>query len=433
MTQTIFACATGPGPAGVAVIRVSGAHAGRALQALAADVPPPRRAALRRLHDRHGTLLDTGLVLFFPGPHSFTGEDVAELQVHGGPTVVEAVLQALADLDGLRPAEPGEFTRRAFDHGRLDLTQVEALADLIAAETPAQRLQALTQLDGHLGQLYERWRATLMRALAHLEAALDFSDEDLPEDLIGQARGTALPIGGQIRRHLGEGDLGERIRDGFTIAIAGPPNAGKSSLLNRLARTEAAIVSPIAGTTRDIVRVRLNLAGLPVDLLDLAGLRDSADPIEQEGVRRARAAMDRADLVIRVVDAADTGAAAATEVPATKDLWVAHKADLARLDDPRYLPVSSKTGEGLEALMAAIAERLAAPRPDPAQPVLTRARHRYALTETAAHLDRFAEQDEPVLAAEDLRLAVRALGRLTGRVDVDDLLDVIFSDFCIGK
>ena len=297
--DTIFALSSGRPPAAIAVVRICGPQAGMALEQLIGKLPEPRRAALARVRDpRSGEPIDQALALWFPGPHSETGEDMAELQVHGGHAVVAAVLQALAGLENCRLAEPGEFTRRAFENGRLDLTAVEGLADLVAAETPAQRRQAFRQLEGLIGDRADAWRRKLVEALALVEAGIDFSDEsDVPEDLAGPALYAAQQLRGEIAAALADGGRGERLREGLVVAIAGPPNAGKSTLFNRLARREAAIVSPHAGTTRDVIEVHLDLDGYPVTLLDTAGIRESDDPVEREGVRRARARAEAADLV----------------------------------------------------------------------------------------------------------------------------------------
>jgi tRNA modification GTPase len=330
---TIFALSSGRPPAAVAVVRICGPQAGRALQALIGRVPPPRRAVLARVRDpADGEIIDEALALWFPGPNSETGEDMAEVQVHGGPAVITALLGALRDIEGCRMAEPGEFTRRAFLNGRLDLTEVEGLADLIAAETPAQRRQAFRQLKGLIGDQAETWRGQIVEALALIEARIDFSDEaDVPEDLLGPAMHGAQQLRDAIAAALADGGRGERLRDGLVVAIAGPPNAGKSTLLNRLARREAAIVSPYPGTTRDVIEVHLDLAGYPVTLLDTAGIRSSDDPVEQEGIRRATARAALADLVLWVIDSQATEhAASIVHESKTKTIcWlIRNKADL---------------------------------------------------------------------------------------------------------
>ncbi|MGA7971476.1 MAG: tRNA uridine-5-carboxymethylaminomethyl(34) synthesis GTPase MnmE, partial [Pseudolabrys sp.] len=302
--DTIFALSSGRPPAAIAVIRISGRRAGEALQALGVKIPQPRWAALARLRDPvSDEIIDEGLALFFPGPKSETGEDTAELQLHGGRAVVAATLEALGRIEGLRPAEAGEFTRRAFENGKLDLTAVEGLADLVGAETEGQRRQAFRQMKGALGGRAEEWRRKLIQALALIEARIDFSDEaDVPEELVGPALAIARELGGEIEAGLADDGRGERLREGLVVAIAGPPNAGKSTLLNRIAQREAAIVSPYAGTTRDVIEVHLDLNGWPVTLLDTAGMRETGDPVEMEGVRRARARAAAADLVLWVED-----------------------------------------------------------------------------------------------------------------------------------
>lgn len=435
MAATIFALASGAGVSGVAVVRISGPDAGAAVQALTGrPVPAPRRAALRRFRDRRGREIDQGLVLWFPGPHSFTGEDVAEFQIHGGRAVIQAILAALGALPGLGPAGPGAFTRRAFDHGRLDLTQVEGLADLVAAETEGQRIQALRQLDGELGRLVEDWRQALVLCLAHLEAAIDFIEDDLPDDLIAGLRPRVEALAAVISAHLSQARAGERLREGLTVVILGAPNAGKSSLLNRLAGREAAIVSAIAGTTRDPIEVHLDLDGLPIVLVDTAGLREAGDEIEREGIRRAEARAARADLKLLLLDATAPETHALLSGRFDSDtLLIINKADLATAAVPGALAISAHTGEGIEALVAAVAAK-AQSRLTPGAAALTRERHAAALRDCLASLRRFLEAPEdPELAAEDLRLAARALGRITGRVDVEDVLDVIFGEFCIGK
>ena len=437
--DTIFAKASGAGQAAVAVLRLSGPGSGPALARLAGRLPTPRHASLRRLRCPHSQeVLDQALVLWFPGPQSYTGEDSAELHLHGGAAIVAGVAEALATL-GCRPAEPGEFTRRAFLHGKLDLTQAEAVADLIAAETTAQRRQALRQADGALGSLYGAWTARATRILAHQEAAIEFEMDDLPSDLSAQARHEAAALAQEIAAHLDDGGRGERLREGLSIAILGAPNAGKSSLLNALVGRDAAIVSPLAGTTRDVVEARLDLGGIPAVLADTAGLRAARDEIEQEGIRRARRRADEADLILAVF-AADAPPDAETLALATARpdvVVVATKADLAPapalIAGRAPLPTSTRTGEGMAALQAALAAAAERRAGLADAPVLTRARHRAALTEAATRLEEAGEAALPELAAEAYRGAVLALGRLTGRVGVEDVLDIVFGDFCIGK
>jgi len=454
--ETIFALSSGAGKAGLAVVRVSGPDAGTALYALTGRSTWPARRAVRARFSAPSAgppgppgatapeVLDDGLALYFPAPNSYTGEDVAELHVHGGRAVIAGVLAALGRIPGLAPAEPGEFTRRAFLNGKLDLTAAEGIADLIAAETDAQRRQAVRQAAGGLARVYEAWRAQLIRILAFWEAHIDFPDEDLPPDVVDRARSEIQPLIESIAAHLRAGQRGERLRDGFSIAIVGAPNVGKSSLLNALARRDAAIVSSIAGTTRDIVEVFLDLASYPVILADTAGLRDvqaagQADPIEAEGIRRALARASAADLNL-VVFAADTVFDSTTlDLVDARSLVVVNKCDrgAAEIDGlPPGAPVhvvSARTGAGIDALAQNLAERVAAQLEVGEAPVMTRARHRAALEACVEHLRAALDAGPLELAAEDLRLAARALGRIGGRVDVEDLLDIIFYQFCIGK
>ncbi len=433
---TIYALASGRGRAGIAVVRLSGNQSDSALRALAGRLPPPRHAARVSLRcPKEGVLLDEALALRFPGPASYTGEDVAELHLHGGPATIRAVLGALARLPGLRLAEPGEFTRRAFDNGRMDLTAAEGIADLVAAETEAQRRQALAQAGGALQQLYDAWSARLTRLLAWREAEIDFADEPLPDDLQAEIMQAATALAAEMAARLDDGRRGERLRDGVRIAVIGAPNAGKSSLVNALARRDAAIVSAEAGTTRDVLDVHLELDGWPVVLSDTAGLRDTRDAVEREGVRRARQAAAAADLRLLVVDATAGPDLAGGQMP-DADLIVLNKADLCLAAPPPgpagAIAVSALTGAGLPQLLQRLSA-LAAGQFDRAEAVvITRARHREALTEALEHLRRGLTAPETDLAAEDWRLALRALGRITGRVGVEDLLDVIFRDFCIG-
>jgi tRNA modification GTPase len=436
---TIFAPATAPGRAGVSLVRISGPEAGAVLQALAGALPEPRRASLRHL--RHGDdLLDTALVLWFPAPASFTGEDVVEFHLHGGRAVLSGVLEALALRPGLRPAEPGEFTRRAFDHGRLDLTSVEGLADLIDAETAAQRRLALRQMEGGLARLYDGWRERLVEAMAYAEAEIDFAEEELPAGLDSAVTTTVMDLIGSITQYLDDGRQGERLRDGFSVVILGEPNVGKSSLLNRLARREAAIVSAQAGTTRDLIEVHLDLGGYPVILVDTAGLRDDPEEIEAEGIRRARARAEQADLKLVLLDASRADATLQSMEYDEKTFLVYNKLDSCDLQMQLRLKrlgmaISVKSGEGLEQLESRlqelVIERFAGL--GAGQAPITRLRHRQALQECLAALQRSLIASMPDLLAEDLRLAARALGRLTGRVEVEEVLDHIFSEFCIGK
>ncbi len=431
------------------MVRICGPDASVALEKLTGRVPPPRKATLARLRDpASGELIDEALVLWFPGPHSETGEDMAELQLHGGRAVIAAVLDGLGTIAGCRPAEPGEFTRRAFENSRLDLTAAEGLADLIAAETDAQRRQAFRQLKGLIGDRAEAWRRQIVEALALVEAGIDFSDEaDVPGNLVIAALLTAQQLRDEIAAAVANSRHGERMREGMVVAIAGPPNAGKSTLLNRLARREAAIVSPFPGTTRDVIEVHLDLDGYPVTLLDTAGIRQSDDPVEQEGVRRAKARADAADLVLWVTDGSAAGAQAVDNDKSQfkSAIWDVHnKVDLlgdklctnceSETDDSFF--VSAAAGTGIEVLMRSLADRARDYFSTTEAALVTRARHRQALEGTMSALDRALAQGasgSEELIAEELRAAATILGRLTGRVDVEDILDVIFREFCIGK
>jgi|CXWL01.1.fsa_nt_gi tRNA modification GTPase len=466
--DTIVALASGAGRAGIAMIRLSGPAAGATLQALTdRDLPPPRQAARRAFCDpATGLSLDDGLALWFPAPASFTGEDVAELHVHGGPAVIAAIIDACLSQPGVRPAEPGEFTRRAFEHGKLDLAEAEGLADLVDAETEGQRRQALRQRRGALSAVYESWRANLIEASALIEAEIDFPDEDLPGALAQRAGPTLAALSADMGRHLDDAHRGERVRDGYRIAIIGPPNAGKSSLLNALARREAAIVSDLPGTTRDVVEVRLVLGGFPVWIADTAGLREAADAIEAEGVRRALERAEEADLRLGLVEAGQAIPSDLLSAIRPEDLLLRSKADLHRSPDAEGDPgpideegsepvepgpamgpgspasppsgerwVSVLTGEGLDGLERELAYRVSEALGREEAPALTRARHRRLVENARAAITRAipALTLGPELAAEDARAAAAALGRLTGRIDVEDLLDEIFSSFCIGK
>jgi tRNA modification GTPase len=442
--HTIVAPASGMSLAAVAVIRISGPNASAVLDALCGGVPPPRHASLRAIGLAGAPLIDRGLVLWFEAPSSFTGEDMAELHVHGGRAVIGAAIDAVLTLPGTRLAEPGEFARRAFENGKLDLTEVEGLADLINAETEAQRRQALAQAEGSLRALYENWRAELVRAQALIEAGLDFADEG---DVIADVPAKADPIVGELRaailRHLSERS-GERLRDGFRVVIAGAPNAGKSSLLNALAKRDAAIVSEEAGTTRDVIEVHLDLGGVPVMLIDTAGLREAEGKVEAEGIRRALARAGDADLVLWIVDATAPQWHAPRGIASRKPgevgaavVMILNKIDLAPGEGAGRdaLRVSAKTGEGIERLVDMLADNAAVGTSAGAgAPLLTRARHRVELEAAHAALERYGDRaSAPELKAEELRIAGHHLGRLTGRIDVEEVLGAIFAEFCIGK
>ena len=460
MQETIFALSTPQGVSGVAVMRVSGGHAFDVVRAITKkDLPPFRQASLRTLYDPrsqskadHESVIDRAVVLCFEGPHSFTGEDVAELHIHGSRAVIESLSEILASLDHVRMAEPGEFTRRAFEQGKMDLTEAEAIQDLIHAETSYQRQQALMQMDGALASLYHGWADELAKALAHCEAVLDFPDEDVPDEESLKILPAVASIAKEMEEHLHDNRRGERLRDGIHVALVGAPNAGKSSLINHLAQRDVAIVSDIAGTTRDVLDVHLDIGGYPLILSDTAGLRPSElsektaqDSIELEGIKRALDKARQADITILLLDgnsdALDNDTMSLRQT-LSNTISVLNKSDSissgmkTSLDETKLDPVfiSVKTGENmqglLDALLAKVEELYAISRETPS---LTRQRHRTYLEESLACLQQAGEETSPELLAESLRMALRSLGRITGRVDVEDLLDIIFRDFCIGK
>lgn len=445
MSDTIFALATAPGRSAVAVVRLSGPDASAVLRRLAETLPRPRVASVRYLRaPETNDPIDQALVLWMPGPNSFTGENVVELHLHGGRAVVAAATQALIDL-GCRPADPGEFTRRAFERGRLDLSEAEAVADLVDAETEAQRRQALAQLDGALARRAASWRSSLIDALAGLEAAIDFPDEDLPETVIGLATPPLTALRKDLRRAAGD-TRGERVREGFRIALIGAPNAGKSSLLNQLVGRDAAIVTEIAGTTRDVIEVTMDIDGYRVVLADTAGMRETTDVVEKEGVKRARQQAEDADLRLWVVDRNGSNGAwrEATAAVRHGDLLVLTKADLQPGRDEAEAAsfagsqgaasvVVSTRGSDLAILTETLKARVSAFMAGSEAPTLSRERHRIAIQEALTHLDRALVGADPELMAEDVRLAARALERISGRIDSEAVLDRVFSAFCIGK
>lgn len=443
IVSTIYALSSGLGPAGVAVIRVSGPEAPKALERLAGSLPKPRTAALRRLRrPADGTLLDDALVLYFAAPRTETGEEMVELHAHGGRAVVAALLAELSQMPGLRMAEPGEFTRRSFENGKLDLVGLEGLADLVAAETEQQRAQAILAASGARSALYEGWREALLRALALAEASLDFADEaDVAADSYGRAVTEARTLAVLIERHVDDGHRGEILRDGFRVVLAGPPNAGKSSLLNALARRDVAIVSPEAGTTRDAIEVRLDLGGYPVVVTDTAGIRAPQGAIEAEGIRRSLGQIRSADLVLWLVES--TGGPPAPPPDAAVDapmVAIVTKADLVCRPVPGLAPtvlrLSARTGSGLDDLTRLIGTAAQSRLGTPGEAgVVLRERHRIALEQALAGLNRFAGADpsHPELGVEELRAAAQAFGRLTGRIGVEEVLGEIFGRFCIGK
>ncbi len=437
--QTIFALSSGRAPSAIAIIRMSGPQTRTAVERLCGKLPAPRLAQFVTLRGLDGSALDESVTLWFPAPHSATGEDVAEFHVHGGRAVIAAMFDALGAIDGLRPAEPGEFTRRAFENGKLDLTEAEGLDDLIHADTDRQRRQALRHLKGLLGAKAESWRQQIIEASALIEAGIDFSDEgDVSTELVAPALRKIAALKSEIEETLISSVQSERLREGLTVAIAGPPNAGKSTLLNRLARREAAIVSPHAGTTRDVIEVHLDLDGYPVTLIDTAGVRDTHDPVEQEGVRRARDRARTSDLVLWLVDANDNSALPPKSEGDHAPVWIVrNKVDLVGGNGAAraQFDISASRGDGVSDLVAALVTYARDYFGSGEMALVSRARHRTLLKETFAALERAGRSADKgdELLAEELRIAIHSLGRLIGRVDVEDILDVIFREFCIGK
>ncbi|MBQ8661621.1 MAG: tRNA uridine-5-carboxymethylaminomethyl(34) synthesis GTPase MnmE [Alphaproteobacteria bacterium] len=444
--QTIYALSTVFGKSGVAVIRVSGTGALKIISAMT-DLNPaavkPRYAHFIKLrHSVSKELLDKCLLLYFKAPHSFTGEDVIELHTHGSRAVIAAVMDSLAQIDGYRLAEPGEFSKRAFYNGKMDLTEAEGLADLIDAETAEQQKYAVRQMDGGLKDLYEGWRETLVGILAHLEAYIDFPDEDIPQDIVSGMQNTVFKLIEDIKKHLRDDTVGERLREGFRVAIIGAPNAGKSSLLNQIARREAVIVSDIAGTTRDAIDIHLDLGGYPVMFTDTAGLRETAEEIERKGIAVAHDKARQADLVIYLFDASKDSAQDIEKYKkefAAKLLVVANKRDklsseqIAGLQKSGCLVISAKQNLGTDKLLENIKEHISARFTSGSGLLISRRRYREALQNTVELLQNFGFDKEIELTAEDIRLAAREIGKITGRIEVDEILDKIFGSFCIGK
>ncbi len=444
--MTIFALSSGRGRAGVSVIRVSGEESEKAISVMTKNenLPSPRVASLSWFYDPDtGERIDQGLVIYFPAPNSFTGEDVAEFHIHGGHAVVPGFLEALSKIDGLRSAEAGEFTRRAFDNGKMDLTAAEGLADLINAETRGQQRQALRQMGGELAKIYENWREEIVSAMAYLEADIDFSDEEIPDDVTARIRPIVEKLRNAIAEHLDDASRGERLRHGLQVVILGAPNAGKSTLLNYLSKRDVAIVSDIAGTTRDVLEVHLDISGFPVTVIDTAGIRESSDVIEAEGVRRAEQRAHDADLKILLIDGSNSEEIDQKMLAHvdnnTMILW--NKSDLGVSEENGikgaigHWSVSLTTEEGLSELMTAFESEVEKRMELTDTPSLTRTRHRANLTLALEHLDRYLEADhfELELLSEDLRMAARNIGKITGLVDVEDILEKIFKEFCIGK
>jgi tRNA modification GTPase len=439
--QTIFALSSGRPPSAIALVRVSGTQAGTVLTALARKLPVPRMATRALLRDANRQPIDDAVILWFPGPASATGEDLVEFHVHGGRAVLAALFAALATFDNVRAAEAGEFTRRAFENGKLDLTEAEGLDDLIHADTDRQRRLALRQLKGLLGDRARDWRAQIIEASALIEAGIDFSDEgDVPAELVAPALAKVRALLGEIEEVLAAQARSERLRDGLVVTIAGPPNVGKSTLINQLARREVAIVSPHAGTTRDVIEVQLDLDGYPVTVIDTAGIRETDDPVEQEGVRRARARAEEADLVLWLTDApneaiADQGSAPVWRVRNKIDLDMGGHPVGQEQGDVAGFRISARRGEGIPGLISALVRFAHDYFGSGEAGLISRTRQRKLLQETAQSLRRSLDVvgKGEELAAEELRAAAHSLGRLLGRVDVEDILDLIFREFCVGK
>ena len=436
-TDTIFALSSGRLPSGVAIIRLSGPHVRPCLASMLGGLPEPRRAKLGFIQAPDGTALDEGLALFFPAPHSVTGEDCAELHLHGGVATVSACLAALACVNGMRMAEPGEFTRRAFMMGKIDLTEAEGLADLVSAETEAQRLQALANARGGQKQLYDGWRQRIIYARAMIEAEIDFADEgDVPGSVAAQVWAEVGALRNEIGNHLSRARGGEIVRSGLDVVILGAPNAGKSSLVNALAKRDVSIVTEEAGTTRDLVEARLDIGGFRVNLVDSAGIRENAGRIEALGMQKALERSASCDLILLLEDVTAPGTA--PDAPeAVPTLRIGMKSDLSEDGSLAQYDavVSSVTGVGLETLCSLIGAFASDVRGNIGEPAPVRLRQGELLASCSAHLGQATDSPESglELRAEDLRLAGEALGRLTGRIDVEDLLDVVFSQFCIGK
>lgn len=446
--ETIFALATPAAKSGVAIIRVSGAQAFHALRAISGNRDWQPNTAYFALfsHPQSHTVIDRGIALYFKAPKSFTGEEVVEFHIHGSLAVIREMLEALSHVAGLRPAEPGEFTRRAFINHKMDLIEAEGLADLIEAETPAQRAQAFSQMQGGMSRIYEQLRTEIITALAHLEAYIDFPDEDIPESVLHNLDAEIAQVKSTISAALADGKRGEKLREGLAIVILGAPNAGKSSLLNMLAGRDAAIVSHRAGTTRDVIEINMEIAGFPVTLMDTAGLRETMDDIEKEGVGRALKKALAADLKLVLFDStAALDKASASQID-DNSLIIMNKSDLERrqsihtdpclqayLQGRDILTLSTKTGEGIGELLSLLKRLISEKFSGAGAPLITRNRHRALLSEALTHLERLHLQGPLEIACEELRLAAQAVGKITGKIAVDDVLDVVFRQFCIGK
>ncbi len=442
--ETIYALSTPYGSSGVAIVRLSGEKSQDILRAHSKNKRFESRKAtyVKMIHPVSRETIDQVVCIFFPAPHSYTGEDCAEIHCHGSPAVIDEILNVLGGLEGVRQAEAGEFTRRAFENGKMDLTEAEAVADLIHAETQLQKDQALSQLEGRLGKIYEEWAMRLKKSLAYLEASIDFADEELPDDFLTPVLNDVAHLSQEIAEHLNDNRRGEMLREGVRIAVVGAPNAGKSTLVNALARRDVALVSDVEGTTRDIIEVHLNISGIPVILSDTAGLRpeqlsnQGQDKIEREGIKRALDTARKADLTLLVFNGAKRLETQQNTLNLIDDrsILIMNKSDLmVDTADEMYISLSAENEEGLSVLLQTMEKRIKLLIGNKTSVSLTRKRHRSSLEEAQEHLERALSTSQPDLLAEDVRLSLRSIGRITGRVDVEDLLDVIFKDFCIGK
>ena len=441
--STIFSPITSPSRAGISVIRISGPSTIECLKTLGfKGTPQHQKISFQKIHDpKTSEIIDEVLISFFKSLQSFTGEDVAEISIHASPFILKKILEILSTQKNCRFAEAGEFSKRAFLNGKLDLVQAEAIPDLIAAETEAQHRQALKQLEGKLGEIYEDWRFRLIEISAMLEAAIDFPDEDLPKNIIDSVEKNVKNLGAEIKTHLNDKKIGQKIKDGLSLAIIGAPNVGKSSLINFLAQSEVAIVSEIAGTTRDVVEVHLSIAGIPVKISDTAGIRETVDKIEKEGIRRALKKADEADIKILLLDAGDP--ILQEDLIDEKTILVVNKIDLysgdtsrrrcALLDDLEKLEISLTNNINTKELLKKLEEKILEIVPNQSSPLITQERYRTALQNCVENLENFSLKKNIELAAEDLRLTAREIGKITGKVDIENILDVIFSRFCIGK
>jgi tRNA modification GTPase len=440
--QTIYALSTVYGKSGVAVIRISGDRAFDVIAKMTdidISAVQPRYAYFTNIKNPSGQLLDKSLVICFKAPHSFTGEDIVELQIHGAKAVISSVLDGLSSLDNFRLAEPGEFSKRAFYHNKMDLTEAEGLADLIDAETSEQQKQALRQMEGVLKNIYDNWREQLLKVMAYLEAYIDFPDEELPQNIIDNLQNTVFKIQNDIEKHLSSNNIGERLRDGFRVVILGEPNAGKSSLLNAIAKRDAVIVSDIAGTTRDAIDIHMDINGYPVIFTDTAGLRQTAEAVEKQGIERAYTKAQDADIVICLFDCLRNIPQEFENIDKNKIIYVANKIDKAddnhkkTLQNKGCLTISAKYAQGVEVLLNEIGQKIKDKFTANSSEIITRQRYREALKNAVSNLKNFNFDKEIELSAEDIRLAAREIGKITGRIEMDEVLDKIFSSFCIGK